>query len=145
MNSTGEVLLPLDSDDLIDPHYLEHTVPRMMRDPGLGIVATNWDLFGSETRTVEPKAPTLAMELEGNHLPVTSLIRRAAFIQAGGYNTRLDLYEDWNMWIDILKRGWRAVICPEVLFHYRRRSGSMISRAYGRHIELHNQLMAIHQ
>jgi hypothetical protein len=34
-------------------------------------------------------------------------------------------YEDWDLWITMVERGFQGLIIPEVLFHYRRRQGSM--------------------
>jgi chromosome segregation ATPase len=33
--------------------------------------------------------------------------------------------EDWDLWLTMAERGYRGVILPEVLFHYRRRADSM--------------------
>jgi hypothetical protein len=76
--------------------------------------------------------------MRDNNLPVCSLIRRAAFEQTSGYetvfvevagSTKVLGYEDWNMWIDILKRGWTVAVVNEPLFHYRVKPVSMITQA----------------
>jgi hypothetical protein len=33
--------------------------------------------------------------------------------------------EDWDLWISLLENGHRGVILPDILFYYRRRSGSL--------------------
>ena len=45
----------------------------------------------------------------------------------GGYDTAMPVQgdEDWDLWLTLVERGHRGVILPEVLFHYRRRAGSM--------------------
>jgi len=133
----GEFILPLDSDDWIDPRYLELTVPKMA-DPQVGIVSTDMQYEGLLHSRVRPQGLTLAHEMRTNDLPVCSLIRRKAFEQTPGYETlfievagssRVLGYEDWNMWLDILKRGWKVAVVNEPLFHYRVRAGSMITQA----------------
>ena len=39
----------------------------------------------------------------------------------GGYDENLDVwgYEDWELWIRLLKNGCRVRIVPELLFNYR--------------------------
>lgn len=123
--SNGEFLLMLDDDDKIDANYLEKTV-LLMEDPGVGVVTTNFRQFGECGGLVEPKV-TLQDEIVGNTIPVCSLIRREAFLQVGGYTTRFQegngtsvtSYEDWSLWLDLLKRGWKVAVIREPLFFYR--------------------------
>ena len=112
----------------------------------VGVVATDWKMFGVEDRVIRIEAPTLEMEMRANYLPVCSLIRREAFLQTGGYNHRAPVYEDWSLWIDILKRGWRvAVVQNEApLFHYRRRHESMVNSSAGQHAKLHELVKKLH-
>lgn len=123
----GEFLLPLDADDWIEPNYLERTVPHMA-DPEVGVVATDYVNFGAMGGRITARATTLQQEMNGNSIPITSLIRKTAFEQTPGYTTafietagnKQQLgFEDWNLWIDILKRGWKVYPVNEPLFHYR--------------------------
>jgi glycosyltransferase involved in cell wall biosynthesis len=125
--SRGEFLLFLDADDWIEPNYLERTVP-LMADSAVGVVSTDYVNFGATDGGVVAKPVTLGEEMAGNSIPITSLIRRTAFTQTPGYttafinatNNRQQLaFEDWNLWIDILKRGWKVAVVNEPLFHYR--------------------------
>jgi glycosyltransferase involved in cell wall biosynthesis len=117
MNSSGEFILPLDADDWIDPQYLSKTVPQMA--PGIGIVSTDMQRFGLQDSYVPAEYRTAYQQIDYNLIPVCSLVRREAFLQTGGYVSKVDGYADWNMWIDILKRGWRMAVVNEPLFHYR--------------------------
>lgn len=132
----GEFILPLDSDDWISPTYLERTVP-MMSNPKVGVVSTDMQYEGLRHTRIPPRGLTIEQEMVNNDLPVCSLIRRTAFEQTKGYenifveigSTKALGFEDWNMWLDILKRGWQVAVVNEPLFHYRVRSNSMISQA----------------
>jgi hypothetical protein len=57
-----------------------------------------------------------------NTIPNTSLIRQTAFVQTSGYLN--DVYEDWNLWLDILERGWEHYAVNEPLLHYRKHTNS---------------------
>jgi len=148
----GEFILPLDSDDWIDPRYLELTVPKMA-DPKVGIVSPDMQYEGLLHERIPPRGLTLAHEMQANNLPVCSLIRRTAFEQTPGYenvfvevagNTKVLGYEDWNMWIDILKRGWTVAVVNEPLFHYRRKPVSMITQATKMHAGLVRLIHLLH-
>lgn len=117
MNSTGEFILPLDADDLIDPTYLEKTVPMMTA--GVGVVSTDMQRFGTQNELIPARIQTYEQERLYNEIPVCSLIRREAFLEGGGYTPRVPGYEDWALWTDILRRGWKMAVVNEPLFLYR--------------------------
>jgi glycosyltransferase involved in cell wall biosynthesis len=134
--STGELILPLDADDWVDKQYLEKTVPKMTE--GVGIVTAYMEAFGMWPHfTGEPGScypifyPSKEQILNGNCLPVCSLIRKQAIIDAGGYPEDFRSgSEDWALWAAIIcKTNWRVEVVPEYLFHYRTRPGSMSRQA----------------
>lgn len=148
----GEFILPLDSDDWIDPDYLAKTVP-LMQDPKVGIVSTDMQYEGLLHNRIPPKGLSLESQMQSNNLPVCSLIRRAAFEQTKGYetlfvdvagSTKVLGYEDWEMWISIMKRGWTVAILNEPLFHYTVRAGSMISQSKTQHNGLVRLIHLLH-
>lgn len=131
--SDGEFVLPLDADDHLEMHYLSNTVP-FMADQKVGIVSTDYMKFGVDNFYVNTYPLTLQQEMEGNGIPICSLIRRKAFDQTPGYTTtfiqqagftRALGYEDWNLWIDILKRGWKMAVVNKPLFNYRTKTFSV--------------------
>ena len=66
-----------------------------------------------------------------NQLYVCSLIRTEVLKECGGYNPNMiHGYEDWNLWIDIIKRGWGFARVPEPLFHYMVKKISMATEAF---------------
>lgn len=122
----GEFILPLDADDRIDPHYLIKTVP-LMTD-AIGVVSTDMQYFGTHTDRLRPTHTTLQQITQYNGMPVCSLIRKRAILEAGGYNQIMrEGCEDWNLWVGILKRGWKVAVVNEPLFFYRRKPVSMVS------------------
>ncbi len=124
--SQGDLILPLDSDDKIDPHYLMKTVP-LMTD-AVGVVSTDMQYFGTHTDRLRPTHTTLQQVVQYNGMPVCSLIRKKAIEQAGGYKSIMNEgCEDWELWVSILKRGWKVAVVNEPLFFYRRKPVSMVS------------------
>lgn len=148
----GEFILPLDADDFLDPRYLELTVPKMS-DQAVGVVSTDMQYEGLLHNRIPPKGLTLEHEMRCNDLPVCSLIRRTAFEQTRGYealfievagSSKVLGYEDWNLWIDILKRGWKVAVVNEPLFHYRVKPVSMITQAAKLHSGLVRLIHLLH-
>lgn len=150
--ASGEFFLPLDADDYITPDYLERTLP-FMSDPKVGIVATDMQYFDLGSTRVPPLGLTLKDEMRDNLLPVCSLIRRTAFEQAGGYKTRfierngnkISIFEDWELWVGIMKLGWRAAAVNEPLFYHRIKSSSKLDGANSFREELKLEHYKMHQ
>jgi glycosyltransferase involved in cell wall biosynthesis len=138
--SNGDLILPLDADDKIDPHYLMKTVP-LMSDP-VGVVSTDMVYFGTHNDRLRPTHATLQQITQYNGMPVCSLIRKKALLEAGGYKSVMrEGCEDWELWVSILKRGWKVAIVNEPLFFYRRKPVSMVSSMNrGRMIEVMKSL-----
>lgn len=123
-SARGEFVLPLDADDWIDRTYIEKTLTAMSFNTG--IVSTHFMYHGENEGMVLSGAPqTYETELQCNNIPVCSLVRAEAIRQAGPWDHNLRGWEDWDMWLRILKNGWQHRVIPEVLFHYRNHNTGM--------------------
>lgn len=114
---TGEAVLPLDADDWIEPTYVEKTLAKLK--DGVGIVSTQMRYFGDREGTiVRTHRRTYESQLKYNNITVTSLVLKEALDKAGEYDYNLRGWEDWDMWLRILKLGYTHDFVDEVLFHY---------------------------
>lgn len=133
--ATGDFFLPLDADDCIDENYLAKTVP-LMRDKDVAVVYTALQSMNEDHELQEawchPLSEITLPKLKyNNQLYVCSLIRMNVLKECGGYNPNMiHGYEDWNLWIDIIKRGWKFTFVPEPLFHYMIKGKSMATEAF---------------
>lgn len=119
-------LCALDADDRLAPTCLERSVGVLDDDPTLAF-ASHWvRTFGDEEREWKPERCDLAAVLDLNTINGAALTRRDALLAVGGWDESMrDGCEDWDLWLTLLERGYRGTIIPEVLFFYRRRTGSM--------------------
>jgi glycosyltransferase involved in cell wall biosynthesis len=131
-NSTAPYLCALDADDRLEPTFLAKTVAVLDADPSLTFVSAWLRAFGAETWEWRPERCDLAALLAENTVLTAALVRRDALAAVGGYDTAMPEQgdEDWDLWLTLVSRGYRGLIVPEVLFHYRRRNGSMSSRCW---------------
>jgi hypothetical protein len=78
--------------------------------------------------------------------PVTTLVRRDRFEAVGGFNESMTGgYEDWDLWLKFVGRGWRGVRVREPLFAWRRHShATMIMSVIQDHETLYRRLIDQH-
>lgn len=144
MASTGDYILPLDSDDVL----MENAVERLsqeVRATNADIVAPSFRTFGAHNEDVILGGFTMDDLKKGNRLGYFSCIRRAALIEVGGYNPKMKWgYEDYDIWFDLLKRGKTIAVLQEILVKYRTKTRSMIHEANEHADELHAQIRKNH-
>ena len=126
-NSTGEYLCALDADDRLESSYLAKTAAVLDRDASVTFVSSWLSTFGDEAWEWKPERCDLTTLLSEDTVLTAALVRRQAVLAIGGYDTTMPVQgdEDWDLWLTLVERAHRGVILPEVLFHYRRRAGSM--------------------
>jgi glycosyltransferase involved in cell wall biosynthesis len=118
--SDSKYYLPLDADDLIDPTFLEKTVPILEENSEIGFVYTNTEYFGIENIHFDQSEYNFIKLIEGNYICYCSLIRKQAYNEAGGYNLEnIGRFEDYELWLKMGKKGWYGKHLAEELFHYR--------------------------
>jgi cellulose synthase/poly-beta-1,6-N-acetylglucosamine synthase-like glycosyltransferase len=128
----GELILPLDADDLVDPRYVSAAVEAHRRVPELAFVTCHAAFFRRRVGDIPREgwvpvglhAPAL---LFGNCASTCSaVIKREALEAAGGFDESWEAYEDWDLWCTMAERRMVSGVLPEVLFHYRIRTRSMV-------------------
>ncbi len=135
--ASGSLIALLDGDDLYEPRYLELMTQAILADPGLGFVTCDATYFGASrvgqrfsahVPQIDPISLERVLRRDFNVF-ITSLIRREALVEAGGFDPALRSAEDFDLWIKIIERGWRAAYVNAPLSRYRRRADSMSANA----------------
>jgi glycosyltransferase involved in cell wall biosynthesis len=145
----GEYLVFLDADDWIEPGFVSTLHRAILADPAPEVSHAYCQEKlverGSGVWKVPQWDPILL--LVTNLHPVTALIRRDRFEQAGGFDESLRAgYEDWNLWLTFAERGWRGLRVREPLFIWRRHSENTLAiQAALRHAELHGAIVERHR
>jgi glycosyltransferase involved in cell wall biosynthesis len=121
------LLLMLDADDRLRPRALATLRAPLDAEASLGFAYGDAEFFGAWSgRLAFPDFDGYRL-LHRSIVTATSLLRREAFEAAGGFDTRLPGYEDWDLYLGLLERGWRGRRVPEVVLDYRRHSTSRLA------------------
>ena len=112
-SSPADWFLPLDDDDLLDPHYLELCLPHL---DSADVVYPWCRIEGKDdwtpNRLFRPD-PLLSY----NFIPVTALVRAELWRDVGGMRT--EPVEDWRFWQRCLGAGARFKVIDEIGWTYR--------------------------
>ncbi len=135
----------LDSDDLWLPHFLAATADALASEPAASAAYTDaWVLdhrSGRIRKTSEmayqrpprrpPPSPDAFLRelLRRNFVYNSTVVRREALLAVGGYDERLWVAEDWELWLRLAARGYGFVRAPGLLAVHRERAGSLASDA----------------
>jgi glycosyltransferase involved in cell wall biosynthesis len=140
----ADYVFPLDADDLIAQGGLKRLADVLDRHPEAAAAWGSIQSFG-QIEYVHESRPTLDpwQVSHQNHLPICSLYRRTALLDAGGWQLPGG-YEDWDLWMSLAERGWTGIGIPEVTAHYRTQPGRRLSRSSQRHGERIEKLRARH-
>jgi glycosyltransferase involved in cell wall biosynthesis len=134
----GELVAPLDADDLWEPTKIERQVARMLEaGDQTGLVYCWWVwidgdgavLDSSPRWKVEGRASDALLQVNFAGNASVPLFRRRHLIDVGGYDTSLRArdaqgFEDWDVALKVAERS-RVAVVPAALVAYRRQESGM--------------------
>lgn len=134
--ASGEYLAFLDSDDELEPEFLQACVEALEADRSLAAVHTLTRFIDQDgnllpdigSRALAGEAFQQQLRQGGFFPPVSVLVRKAAVLEAGLFDTRLTSVEDWDVWLKISQRHPMRGL-PRPLVRYRVYPGSMSTNA----------------
>ena len=115
-----DFILPLDTDDLIEPWYIETLYSGLKKYPDCAWAYTNTVCFQDEERLSDRPFDAKQQKVV-NSLNKTALIRKQALFDAGlYYECEKHFTEDWHMWLKLLSLSCRPLKVNRFGFWYRR-------------------------
>ncbi len=122
ISESSQYLLFLDSDDLINETYIECAYWTLETNKEASWAYTDTINFSGQnftwTKWYNPNK-----ELKENLLVMTAMIRKEAFFQVNGFEIReKNVYEDWCLWLKMIKLGMYPVRMNFYGFWYRKKA-----------------------
>jgi glycosyltransferase involved in cell wall biosynthesis len=141
--TNAEFIVALDSDDMLEPEYIETLHEAIKDKPNVGVVYSgvqthlHTNEHGDAMRIVHTDWP-IAFDWEwmsapvnppNTCIPTASMFRREMWYRAGGYDNNRQSAEDAEFWLRGLGLGFEALKATDKpLFVYRKHGESMSSR-----------------
>src|SRR5690606_26217039 len=128
----GEYILNLDSDDYFEPEFCEKAIKLFQTDDEIKIVTCKAQRFNKNGQmdVFTPSGGGLENFLFSNSALGSSMFKKSDWENCDGYEEELPIlgFEDWELYLNILKSGGYAKVLQEVLFHYQVRENSTTAR-----------------
>lgn len=142
----GEYVLPLDSDDWLEPTALEVMMKVLKSSYYASFVFCDLQLEG-EASGVLQKEYNFFEQLSLNQLPYSLLMPKQIWVKAGGYDESMRQgYEDWEFNIRLGTLGFFGQRVAQPLFHYSVSStGMLISKSNELHGLLWSEVQERHK
>jgi glycosyltransferase involved in cell wall biosynthesis len=137
----NELIVRMDSDDLMLPSRLQRQVEFMNGHPSVSVACSFTQLIDRDGRKIGTSRPVVDVErgrrerdpkwfVEIVHPSV--IMRRSHFLAVGGYRGDYTFAEDRELWGRFVTAGYRIEVIPETLLLYRLHGNSMSTRDMAR-------------
>ena len=137
--ATAPLIVNLDPDDLMEPNCLEDQVSFMQAHPQIAARYVNpvyfggTNLDGAHWMDINPSERHVSFRsvMAGRTCPANpgSILRRDTIMQVGWYDDSfVDSWEDFDLWLRILRGGEQISYTRAPLVRYRLRAGSLTHR-----------------
>ena len=143
--TTGEFILPLDGDDIIEKTYIEKCVSHFHSYPQTKLIYCKAQLFGAEQGAWELPDYNYESFIWYNSTFCSAMFRRTDFNNTPGYNPNMRYgLEDWDLWLSLIHEHDIVYQIPEVLVFYRKKIASRDTIAHEHLAEMQRQIVLNH-
>lgn len=115
-----DAICGLSADDLFHPDYLKETTKILKEsDPTVGWIYTHVRRIGDENSIDIHPEWNLELHTQRPFCHGSSLVRYEAWRSVNGLPD-VEREEDWEMWKNMTKLGWKGKLCPQILLYWRK-------------------------
>lgn len=132
-NASGKYVLPLDSDNLIEPGFIVNSIKILEKQQDIGVVYGDAKYFGDKNSVWKVGGFDKYKMLKHNYIDACAVIRSALFIEIGTYDENLPYqgHEDWDFWLRVISSRFDFFYLESISFKYRVSANSMIKSFNG--------------
>jgi glycosyltransferase involved in cell wall biosynthesis len=136
----GVYILPLDSDNLVEPDFALKAIEILDSNNEIGVVHGHAEYFGERSGVWNIDKFDLSKMLIHNYIDACTIYRKECWTKVGGYDENMPYqgHEDWDFWITLASLDMIFQHLNQVTFKYFVSSKSMI-RQFSKEMILLNQ------
>ena len=129
-NTRGKYILPVDSDNMLTPEYIEEALNIFNNNPEISIVYADYFLFGDQKGIRKAGKFNLQRLMLGNFIENCSMMKKELINAIGGYDPFPTIvgHEDWELFLRAAFNGYKFFYLEKPLFYYRVLPNSQIKR-----------------
>jgi len=141
--SIGQFILPLDSDDMIYPDYIQSCVSILKNNKKISPVYCDTHHVGQIQGVEQRPEWSLDRLKQGPFIVNCSMFHRESFDICNGYDTNLFGWEDYDLWVRMALSGFSGKRIPKPLFIYfhHEKDGTVSTVANQNQQELYNKII----
>jgi GT2 family glycosyltransferase len=135
----GELLARMDADDLALPRRFELQHAAFLARPDLAALGGHAWVIDQAGRVVGASYVPVGrreilrdIEFSSPLIHPAAMIRKAAFEQLGGYRSRYETTEDYDLWLRMIDAGYVIDNLNQMVLHYRQHPGGVSSSGRAR-------------
>ena len=99
--ATGDFILFLDDDDIILPEHISVLVKSLSDNPQYRVAYTGTKVEKPDDSFIMSDPYDIALLRFGNFLPIHSVLFKRDLLSLVSFDETLELYEDWDFWLQI--------------------------------------------
>ena len=130
--ASGEYILILDADDKIMPNTMAETVASMIKNNSKWVIVDYLRVENEHENVIRAVLPNLDnpfMDILWNTPQYRGIMYDKKSLQEiGCYDPAQRIYEDWDLYVRLLKRNIPFSYVPQGLYRYQIRSGSLTKK-----------------
>lgn len=144
----GRYISFINADSVFEPTFLERTVEVLQSNPSVSFASCWLKTFGEVEFQWSPSTYEFPRLLAEDPICTAALMRTDVLRALDAFDSHMPVagYEDWDLAITLVERGFHGAIIPEYLFRDRIRAGSMsaVRTAPDKHARLMRYLVEKH-
>lgn len=118
----GDYILPLDADDFLSANYIEECL-KNIENSKVRVVYGKGIFFGEQEGKMSSAYVNLENLLKYNCIHSSGFFRKSDWKLNNGYDKNMKYgFEDWEFWINMLKKDGQALLLEQCVIHYRIKS-----------------------
>lgn len=118
----GVYILPLDADDFISANYLEKCIEKI-ENSTVKVVYGKAVFFGEQEGKLPSGYVNVGNLLKHNCIHSSGFFRKSDWKLNNGYDENMKYgFEDWEFWINMLKKDGEALLLEQCILNYRIKS-----------------------